>query len=252
MEFGEFFKFNSRKELPKTENRMDFENEDRNPEIRAINSKEIGEIAYFMFKGEEAEIEETLTEYENNECLQKIISAYESFPEEIKRLFRYKARGIYYMPNQYKTWSGKTFQSKEEYGKSVVILNAKAVRVRKPSFVLIHELGHVDDYETYPAVDTPRWAWNFVDKFEKEILREEPNPIEGNNRDKENLFGDRREEWASRLAATIISIYLPDHPVTGLAIYPYTAEEFKKSYPRSFKFFKKYLKQLTQEMKTKL
>lgn len=140
------------------------------------------------------------------------------------------------------------------YDKAFIIINAKTIK-RGIFITLLHELGHCLDFNTYPPMYTPSWAWKFLDKFENDIIRKEPEPLEGFDRDEIYLFGEHAEEWASRLAATIIAIYfskVPESdklPVTGLRKPPLTVDEFKRKYPRSYKFFRKFLKVLNKKFK---
>lgn len=221
------------------------------PEILKINISELNEKIYTPLQ--EVKVVRHLSDAENQAIFQEILSAYSNFPTEIKRLFRYKVSAIYYLPDEYNE-SAWTLTPKTGEDKKIIVINAKALKWGI-EFILIHELGHCLDFNNYPAYLIPQWAWDFLEKFE-EIIKKEPEPIEGVNRDKERYFFDeRKEEFASRLAATIMALYLPkagmDFAITRLRSQPLTIPEFVKKYPQSYKFFKKFLKKIESEISDK-
>lgn len=222
------------------------EKEKNQIEIKLINIESLNEKLFNPFNETAGKIKTILSEQENNKYFQSIISTYLSLPEKCKRLFRFKTKGIYGLPHQYDKWSGYTCISREDMNKSLIILNAKSVKERDPKKVLMHELGHTLDFDMYPHHNMPEWAWDFFYKFEK-IISKEPEPIEGIDRDEEKFFGSRNEEWASRLSATITSLYLPEeNTVTALKENSLRIEEFKKEWPQSYKFFVVYIKKLEE------
>ncbi|MEM5810071.1 MAG: hypothetical protein QW156_04255 [Candidatus Aenigmatarchaeota archaeon] len=217
------------------------------PEISLITLEELNERLYLPLK--EIEIVEDVPDERNREILEDITTVYAGFPDSVKRLFRYKTSAIYYLP--YKcNLSGLTIVDRYHNDKAIIVVNAKAAE-RGISITLLHELGHCLDFNTYPPMYTPKWAWKFLDKFDKEIVIKEPEPLEGIERDDAYFFGERKEEWASRLAATILALYFPkasEITVTGLRKPPLTVDEFKEEYPQSYRFFKNFLRMLSKQM----
>lgn len=155
MKFLEFFKNKQEKER-KTE---------KDPEISLISIEELNKKLYSPLTN--IELQRQLLPEENEAILKEIISTYSNFPEDVKKLFRYKTFAIYYLPNEWNL-SGLTSLTALSSDKAVIIINAKSIK-RGITITLLHELSHCLDFNTYPPMYTPKWAWEFLDRFENFI-----------------------------------------------------------------------------------
>lgn len=249
MRLPEFFRKQKTKEEAKEE-KIDRTQEIKtecDPEISLITLEELNKRVYSSL--EDIKILEYIPEEQNREILRNITTVYAGFPDLVKRLFRYKTSAIYYLPYRC-NFSGLTIVDRYHDDKAIIVVNAKTAE-RGILITLLHELGHCLDFNTYSPMYTPKWAWEFLDKFDKEIVIKEPEPLEGIDRDEVYFFGERKEEWASRLAATILALYFPqvsEIPVTAFRKPPLTVDKFKKEYPRSYQFFKKFLRILIKNL----
>ena len=201
----------------------------------------------------------------DDDFLRVVKNHFNVLPGPIKKLFSFNTKAIIYgwncgyIRNPVKAYVALEFFFRE---KPCIKLNAYGLtEAEEIDKVLLHELGHTLD----PGINArfsgyrfsrdyfPSWLYREVN-FQKwiKILRQEPHSAESCCSVSQSLSEELRrpwEQWASRIELTLMVDYMIPTGLArsdNLAIYnpEMSALKFKSGWPKSYKFFHRYIKML--------
>lgn len=187
------------------------------------------------------------------EALEEI---YNSLPTPVKLLFSFNTREIvYYNFGPLANYAAYVDYDVAGSVKPRIRID-ELIRGESISKILIHELAHtLDPYlgprglsHEIPQDYFPAWLYRAAQSW-KDVLKQEPDSPELNQElsDFERVYITKpNEQWANRLALTLVIDYMIPAGSIGdddaARRHKLSAEQFKARWPKSYKFFHKYIR----------